>query len=631
MNSKNGKTWVTMRRGTSFFLAFCLAICLLAPSIRADSGDGFAYPEKEHTQIEFSKMDPDSLFSMESFNKTLESFRQDAQSGNSASVRLLYENLMRQYDGIETACQIYSIRQSMDVSNSEISKKLTEYQSNSLDAYLSLAQTLKETLAGPSGDTLRVMLTSEEVQALEGFEMPTDEQKQRSLRETEISDSLYDQHLSEGDYEACNADLDEMLQLYQQDAADAGYDNYIDYLYSEIYYRDYSREEARKLWDIAKKEVMPLYAQTSSLLYSYSSKYSEEEQADTTSQDIIENIDSYIQNISPALTEAFDYLKVNDLYYYGGDSSGEKAGYTTGLPAYGSAYIYDGQSLTEREATETLVHEFGHFNNYYHDPTHAFWSLDIMDVAEIQSQGLEALFIPCWSEIEDSDGSAAYMELYVLDQLLYGIIFGTMIDEFEQRVAENGTMTLQEKNLLYKEICEDYGYDESSYPDGDDTWIEIPHIFSAPGYCISYATSAFSALDLWAMSEEDYDEAVSTYLAISAMYNCSYEEVLSASGLRDMTEAKNCSAVLDDLKKEIQELKKTMNSAFGKQTQKMGTQRPSGIRALWESIVEFFRNLFSGKDAEELTRQQEENTQSAKEENPGILYFTYYNSMKKIS
>ena len=78
MNSKNGKTWVTMRRGTSFFLAFCLAICLLAPSIRADSGDGFAYPEKEHTQIEFSKMDPDSLFSMESFNKTLESFRQDA-------------------------------------------------------------------------------------------------------------------------------------------------------------------------------------------------------------------------------------------------------------------------------------------------------------------------------------------------------------------------------------------------------------------------------------------------------------------------------------------------------------------------------------------------------------------------
>lgn len=45
-----------------------------------------------------------------------------------------------------------------------------------------------------------------------------------------------------------------MLQLYQQDAADAGYDNYIDYLYSEIYYRDYSREEARKLWDIAKRK-----------------------------------------------------------------------------------------------------------------------------------------------------------------------------------------------------------------------------------------------------------------------------------------------------------------------------------------------------------------------------------------
>lgn len=611
-----------LRRGISILLTFCLVCLLFAPSALADGAGSSPYPEKEHTEIEFSKMDPDSLFSMDTFQKTLENFKEAAQNGASSEVRTLYEDLMKQYDGLFTAYQIYSIRQSKDVSDSDISQKLTEYQDSSLEVYLSLAQALKEAAAGPSGDTMREILTQEEIQALEEFEMPTDAQKQRSLREDEISETLYDQHVSEGDYEACNADLDELLKLYAQDAADAGYDNYIDYLYAEVYYRDYSREDAQKLWKVAKEEVMPLYAWTTSLLSSYSSLYSEKDGETEESKDIIENIDSYIQEISPALTEAFDYLKINDLYFYGGGNSGEQTGYTTSLPAYGSAYIYDGQSLTEQEATETLVHEFGHFNNYYHDPTYVFWSIDNMDVAEIQSQGLEALFIPCWQDIEDSDGAAAYMELYVLNQLLYGVIFGSMVDEFEQRVAEKENMSLQEKNLLYKEICEDYGYDESNYPDGDDTWIEIPHIFVSPGYCISYATSAFSALDLWEMSQEDYDGAVSAYLKISAMFNCSYEEVVSESGLRDMTDTENCSAVLNVVEEEISALKKIMDGAPEKNTQKVSTRRSSGIKALWESIVEFFRNLFAGDEAEALTRQQEENSQDAKNENPGIIYFT---------
>lgn len=64
-------------------------------------------------------------------------------------------------------------------------------------------------------------------------------------------------------------------------------------------------------------------------------------------------------------------------------------------------------------------------------------------------------------------------------------------------------MTLEEVNELHSEIFYQFTGSELYYE-----WVEIHHHFETPFYYISYATSAISALEIWAQSLDDRNQAV---------------------------------------------------------------------------------------------------------------------------
>lgn len=79
-------------------------------------------------------------------------------------------------------------------------------------------------------------------------------------------------------------------------------------------------------------------------------------------------------------------------------------------------------------------------------------------------------------------------------------------------------MSLDEINNTFKDVMYDYGWkDWEGYSAIQYDWMYVPHNFDSPMYHVSYGTSAFAALQIWAKSINNYNKAVNlgkyTYFA----------------------------------------------------------------------------------------------------------------------
>lgn len=158
-----------------------------------------------------------------------------------------------------------------------------------------------------------------------------------------------------------------------------------------------------------------------------------------------------------------------------------------------------------------MMHELGHFTNYYLNPNCGWSVSDPLDLAEIDSQGLEMLLVSYYGDLFGGYADAM-REQKILDGL-YSVISGCMEDEFQQEVYRNPGMTLEEMNELYLRLAGEYGFGEL-YDYVGTEWVAIPHTFQSPMYYISYAVSMIPALELYVLLQEDADAASEAYHAI---------------------------------------------------------------------------------------------------------------------
>ena len=69
------------------------------------------------------------------------------------------------------------------------------------------------------------------------------------------------------------------------------------------------------------------------------------------------------------------------------------------LYSYGGAFIFDSPYENWHDI-QTVIHEFGHYNETFHGYRHSIEYVHNVDVAEIHSQGLELLCLEYADEIE---------------------------------------------------------------------------------------------------------------------------------------------------------------------------------------------------------------------------------------
>lgn len=299
--------------------------------------------------------------------------------------------------------------------------------------------------------------------------------------------------------------------------------NYFDYAY-QLYCRDYSPDDIKYMNNSVETMVEKALADIMTRFSELNSP-----SGNLVFDSNIEIAQQYAYRISDELSVSADEIIKAGLYRTGKGNNSEQKAYTTFLNYYDTGIIYQylyGNMLDLSAA----FHEFGHFNSMRQNNTPILYvHRHNLDIAEVQSQGLEVLYTDFYDSIYGVD--AEYMRMSQSLTLVSAVAAGFIGNEFEDFVFDNANkLTAEDVLNEYSEISEKYQiYNIPLY--------EIPHFFQFPGYYISYAVSALAALDLWNVMYKDFDRAAGMYTElshISTYDGMRFEEALESAGFDDV-------------------------------------------------------------------------------------------------
>ncbi len=321
---------------------------------------------------------------------------------------------------------------------------------------------------------------------------------------------------------------DDMLPLYEefvvlnnQIAELAGYENYIEYAYENVYNRDYSPEDTKVMRNYVKNNLKQVFTNIY-LGYSQTQKISLEK--GTAAAEIYNAINASIfdskqatdlvkgyleaMNSTTAGAKEIDFYKyANELFkngnYYTGNYDGA---FSYWISAQNTSILYFGPA--SYRSPFTFIHEFGHYyNNVYNEGISLSYDLD-----EVHSQANEMMFL---AYLEDTLSNEVLRQMY--SKLYYDNLFNmfaivmlaTAIDEFEYCVY-TGTSpsgvptqyTASNYDSLFKEIMGTYGIAGKL---NDSYWRYV--VIEAPCYYISYAMSALPCVELLSIADTQGFEA----------------------------------------------------------------------------------------------------------------------------
>ncbi len=314
-----------------------------------------------------------------------------------------------------------------------------------------------------------------------------------------------------------------------------GYDNYAEYAYTDLYNRDYTIEEIKSVYAAVKEYIVPVLSEVEERVYA--GNLNDLLYMDYLTEDyVIEVVGRHMGDIDPALAEVYQYMVDHHLYDIDYDPNKMNVGYTTTLYEYQEPFIFNTPDYSYYDL-ETMIHEFGHYNEAFHAGTTLITDVTNMDVAEIHSQGLELLYLKYADDVygEGLGDTARQMVLY---QMLYSVIDGCLYDEFQNAVfAADHDMTEEEVNQLFRRLSEEYGYVYYDTEDAAYDWVDVPHTFSSPMYYVSYGTSALAALDIWTIAQEDRQAGIDKYMELTTYgLTTTYCELLEKCGLKSIFE-----------------------------------------------------------------------------------------------
>lgn len=339
------------------------------------------------------------------------------------------------------------------------------------------------------------------------------------LTQPELYWTLYIEYYKQGS-EWFTETYAKMIELDKKTAKELGFDSAAE-MYYLTYARDYTPQQTEEYCASVKEIYVPLVNTVLGAGYDSDIGY------DTA----FSQIPALMNSIDPELATAWQGMIDYELYSYKADKNKQSGiGFTTSFDSYDASYCY-GYWEDNLRSLNTVIHEFGHYyENWLHMGEDVVQNLDI---AEIYSQGLELLSLEHISPLVDSVDTATKNQM---QNFLQAITYQMVLEEFQLRMYEMEDITPEKTAALYTQLLDEYGYGAYVIPDengNDNSWFAVTHLFDAPFYTVSYATSASVALQFYDIAQEDYNLAVDLYLAmIRTDQNRPFLELVDKAGLR---------------------------------------------------------------------------------------------------
>ena len=313
-----------------------------------------------------------------------------------------------------------------------------------------------------------------------------------------------------------------------------------DYDY-EAYLRDYTPEDVAAVYAEMCDAFLSVYAEASELLL-------ENDAGLPAVADPMAILQTYAPKLSGSITESVGKLFEGALYTIVRGDDCYDGSFTVALPSEHAAlmYLYFYDDFTD---LTTAVHEFGHFNSEWRCQTPVLLQQNCVDLAEVQSQGMEILFTAFDDDCLHDDAKAA--EQLTLYNMIDAVVSGLCIGKFENAVMEQAELLQPEDVLeLYERYCTSCGVGLELY--------EITHLYEQPGYYVSYGVSALAALQLYVQLQTDRDEAIRSYEKLCGCSSLSgayrFRQAMQECGMADVFAAGQVTAISQQLSVRLKEL-----------------------------------------------------------------------------
>ena len=267
-------------------------------------------------------------------------------------------------------------------------------------------------------------------------------------------------------------------------------------------------------------------------------------------KEILEAAKKFYEGLSEETAEFFHTMLDGELMDLLSKEGKEGGGYCTSLYEYEVPFIFANFNGT-RDDVETVTHEAGHaFADWYNRkrvPMDTIWPG--MEGCEVHSMSMEFF---AWKSAEDFFGEDARKFRYShLAGALTFIPYGTMVDHFQHIVYENPELTPAERHAKWKELLGIYmpwlllDGDIPFYSEGMG-WQRQHHIYSSPFYYIDYCLAQTVALELWAMMQDDYEDAWKHYMAYTSQGGSKvFTELLANAGLASPFESGTLKSICE--------------------------------------------------------------------------------------
>lgn len=372
--------------------------------------------------------------------------------------------------------------------------------------------------------------------------------------------------------------FDKQLELRQQVAKNAGFDNYRDYIFAEKFRYDYTPEDSYSFHDAVEQTFVPalqkLHADRKEKMGVDSLRpwdlgndpegrdpltpYEDMDELTAKAQKVFAKVD-------PVLGEQFGIMRDENLLDLESRTGKRPGGFCTSLPYRKRPFIFMNASGTGGDI-RTLLHEAGH-------AFHGFATMEHLpyiqqrrygsEMAEVASMSMELLASPYLRKedggyYDDADYARARIEH--LEGIIKLFTWVAPVDAFQQWVyTDPAAADRDARDKKWVEIWSRFDPD-TDWTDLNDwrvaRWYKQLHIFLYPFYYIEYAIAQLGALQVWRNALQDQEKAVQDYRAALALGGSKpLPELFGRAGARLIFDAEGMAELVTLMQNEIETLR----------------------------------------------------------------------------
>ena len=366
--------------------------------------------------------------------------------------------------------------------------------------------------------------------------------------------------------------FDELIELRQKIAKNAGFSNYRDYMFAAMGRFDYNPEDCFNFHNAIEKEIVPIistFENSRKEKLGYTNYKPWDISVDVDGLSPLKPFDGGSE-LTDLSIECFNRLRpyfgeclstMKEMKHLDLESKDGKApgGFMYPLYEIGVPFIYMNAVGSQRDVV-TMVHEGGH-------AVHSFLSRDLAmtefkstpsEVAELASMSMELLSMDHWDVFYSDDNELKRSKLEQLEKALETLPWVAAIDKFQHWIYTT-EHTAKERKEQWLKINSKLGNQVINWEGQENAlailWQKQLHLYEVPFYYIEYGMAQLGAIAMWRSYKELGEQGLDNYMnALKLGYTKTIGEIYEKAGIKFDFSASYVKELADFIKEELEKL-----------------------------------------------------------------------------